>query len=881
MPKFELTGRDGSRYEIEAPDENAALAAFSSFQGGTASAEEQGPPKAPDRGITADDLVRSAARGIPVLGGAMDRLAAAGDAALGSVFDRGSQAPTFSERYAENLANEQRRDREFDENSPVASTVAKVAGGVAGLAPAVMAAPAAFGAVGTLPQMVSRGAMSGAGISAADAAVRGDDVTDATAVGGAMGAAAPLVGRGIGHIARAIRGRPAPTPQNIETVAGIEVPLRSSQVTGDAAESAAEQVLLRGGRGEQAQQAAVAFDDLAAARMREATDEIGSRLNPNAAAAGTTRTAPQDAGERVVSELAQQEAERVSRETARLAAMEREAAALRRQVGAGNAYLPAGRGVNVGSPFDAAEQVGDAVRGTAAQARQTRTQRYNDLRNVPGEFEPALFTHIGNSIRTRISAGQSPVRVTPELTPNANEALRVLDETIGGLNFPNAALPAGQRAAPRPITSDTIEEARKQLTALYGDARRAARANAPTGPSDLRAMDRIMDAFDDHLELAARGGFSGDVDALLHAQRVARQSHAAYRATYSKQGPGDEVGAAIEKILGRYDGQAATPDQIAQLAYGSASDPGGGMAIKIAQRLRGILGENSEAWQAYKQGLVSHLLDVPAGATPLTPQQVSERLGKFLTGNKGRGLAQVVFTPDELRAFRSFAETNRSLTSMPDTSDVGKIMRKIAGTDGGIPSTPGEVVDYLYSRTGRGDKGISVRLAQRLKNELSPEGWTMVRQGMWSKLTDAGEGKIPFEAQALSQRINEFLNESGRSLAHVMFNAAERAEMQKLADVYRRMIPVKGTTNPSGTAPMLAKIANAASSNLLAMLGGAQGGFTGLAVGAGADRALRAVANRRALRDVENRFYGPQPRPPVSTSRVPIVAAQGVAPLLD
>ena len=31
--------------------------------------------------------------------------------------------------------------------------------------------------------------------------------------------------------------------------------------------------------------------------------------------------------------------------------------------------------------------------------------------------------------------------------------------------------------------------------------------------------------------------------------------------------------------------------------------------------------------------------------------------------------------------------------------------------------------------------------------------------------------------------------------------------MRKLAAVYKQMIPVKGTTNPSGTAPMLARMA--------------------------------------------------------------------------
>lgn len=887
MPTFELTGRDGHKYRLTAPDENAALAAFSAFQGGgnAPNAEPEGPPKAPDRGITADDLVRSVARGIPVLGGAMDRIAAAGDAALGGIVDRGSQAESFSERYAENLANEQRRDREFDENSPVASTVAKVAGGVAGVAPLVAAAPAAFGVTGTLPQMVARGAASGAGLSAADAAVRGEEVDTAAAVGGATGAAAPLVARAIGAGVRALRPQPAPSAMRTENVAGVEIPLRESQVTGDAVQSAREQVLLRGGAGESAQALAQGFDDMAAQRVAQASDNIGASLDPTGRVA---RTAPQDAGERVANELAQAEADRVSRETAAQTLAQREAEALRRQVGAGDAYLPAGRGVVADSPFTAAEQVGLGVQHGAETARQTRTAAYRNLRDIEGEFDPASMTQIGNSIRNRLNAPRQgdPVRINAN-TPRGAEALQILDEQVGQLRFRNDAntgeliRDASGQPVRRPIDGNAIEEVRKELNTLYRDAVMASRA--PGGvQTDVRAVSAVIDAFDDHLRTAANSGaFSGDGQAFLRAQQAARDLHRAYRQTFSRQGPGDEVGNQVEKILGRYVDQAATPDQIAQIAFGTAGEPGGAMAIKVAQRLRNILGENSEGWGAYKQGLLSLVIDTPAGKAPRTPDELADRLLGFLHGTKGRGLAQMVFTADERRAFEAFANSQRSLSRTADTSDVGKIVAKISGADGGAGATSGEVVDYLFSRTGAGNKGVSVRLAQRLKNELTPEGWTAVRQGMWAKLTNAGEGKVAFGPQALSQRIHEFLNESGKSLSHVLFSPAERAEMAKLANVYRRQIPVAGTTNPSGTAPMLAKIMQQGSRNILALLGGVQGGFTGLAVGAAGDRAVRALANRRGQREAVRSFYGDQPRAPIRSSRVPVVAAQGSMPVLD
>lgn len=182
----------------------------------------------------------------------------------------------------------------------------------------------------------------------------------------------------------------------------------------------------------------------------------------------------------------------------------------------------------------------------------------------------------------------------------------------------------------------------------------------------------------------------------------------------------------------------------------------------------------------------------------------------------------------------------------------------------------------LYSRTGMAAKGDSVRLAQQLHRDLSPEGWTSVRQGMWAKLTDAGEGKIEMGPQKLSQRLHEFLNGSGSDLAKVLFTDAERTAMANYARVVKMTIPVPGTTNPSGTAPALAKIVQKMGTNILAMLGAVHSGWGGAAVGFGLEKAGRRIADAKGGRAAVRAFYGDQPRVPAGTSRVPIVLTGAV-----
>lgn len=162
------------------------------------------PPVEDSRGggvlQTIDNGVRQIAKGIPVLGGAMDSVAAAGDAATYSLLGRGAEGSNFSERYAKNLASEQSKDAAFESAHPVASTALNVGGAVAGTVP--MAATAigarALGLVGSTAGRVAQGALGGATIGAADSAVRGQNPMTGGGLGVFLGGASPVAGRLIG-----------------------------------------------------------------------------------------------------------------------------------------------------------------------------------------------------------------------------------------------------------------------------------------------------------------------------------------------------------------------------------------------------------------------------------------------------------------------------------------------------------------------------------------------------------------------------------------------------------------------------------------------------------------------------------------------------------
>lgn len=174
----------------------------------------------------AEGMVRAAGTGVPIVGGLLNKADAATDAALAPIVDpllpdsmQKLPEKTFGGRYHHALDIQQGKDKSFETEHPIADAVAEIAGGLAstGAAASTGAGAKLLGLTGkTLPQMIGRGALSGAAINGTDAAVRGDNPLTAAAIGGAVGAVAPAVGR----LATAASGRIASTARAIRDPAG-------------------------------------------------------------------------------------------------------------------------------------------------------------------------------------------------------------------------------------------------------------------------------------------------------------------------------------------------------------------------------------------------------------------------------------------------------------------------------------------------------------------------------------------------------------------------------------------------------------------------------------------------------------------------------------
>lgn len=207
MPTFELE-HNGKTYEVEAPDQNAALSAFGQMTG-----------PAPRAGDQSAAVGRGLINGIPVAGpyllGGLNRVAA------------GVRSLQNDTKFSDELRNVEGFSDATAEANPGSTLAGEVAGGVIGTAPIVAAAPAAFGAgAAALPMRMGAAALTGAGLGGADAAARsgGDPAStlQGAELGLGLGAAGPLVASGVGKVVGTLAGRlrPGVEPPTVADIRG-------------------------------------------------------------------------------------------------------------------------------------------------------------------------------------------------------------------------------------------------------------------------------------------------------------------------------------------------------------------------------------------------------------------------------------------------------------------------------------------------------------------------------------------------------------------------------------------------------------------------------------------------------------------------------------
>lgn len=182
----------------------------------------------------------------------------------------------------------------------------------------------------------------------------------------------------------------------------------------------------------------------------------------------------------------------------------------------------------------------------------------------------------------------------------------------------------------------------------------------------------------------------------------------------------------------------------------------------------------------------------------------------------------------------------------------GRVVEKILGKGNNPAAIPNDVADFMYGSSGTNPSSLNVAVAKRIRGilgENSPE-WSAVRQGLFSRLVESGEGVTPMGPGKIAQRVNKFLNVDGKELSNVLFSPSERAMIQRYGELHRALEVPQSGANWSNTATFMGKTLDKIGGKLGMVVGAALGRtlFPGLPplVSEGMGAGLTSVAGKGA-----------------------------------
>jgi len=207
-----------------------------------------------------------------------------------------------------------------------------------------------------------------------------------------------------------------------------------------------------------------------------------------------------------------------------------------------------------------------------------------------------------------------------------------------------------------------------------------------------------------------------------------------------------------------------------------------------------------------------------------------DHIDAAINGGMFKGDPRAIGAWNDARAF--YADYRKSFTAGKN-DPIGRVVEKIIGKGDNPAAIPNDVADFMYGSAGVNPNSLNVGVVSRLKStfgERSPE-WSGIKQGLFSRLTEAGPGVTEFGGGKVAQRLNKFLSSDGKEMANLVFSPAERDLLQKYADLMRQIEIPQAGANWSNTATFAAKALDKIGSNTGTTIGALIGSTLGHGAG--------------------------------------------------
>lgn len=436
---------------------------------------------------------------------------------------------------------------------------------------------------------------------------------------------------------------------------------------------------------------------------------------------------------------------------------------------------PHGGQVLAETPSEAAGMAQQSLQAEAARTKAQVDAAYRRAREAGGDIATPYFDNMVYGIKEDLASRPNGAIVVNERTPNAANMVEYLNDRVARLKIRNDADPLNPmgtdasgymtvhgpqgnmiRVQPKGVSLEGIDEWRKTLSQMRGDARAA----YGTNPADARASQAVLDAFDARINQGVNSDhFSGPRSA-VDAWNTARDMHAQRMRTWGN----DATGRQLKKIVGSPQ-EAKDPinvDAVANALYSASGTKAGESNILLARRVRQILGEDSPEWASIRQGMIHRLISVAEGNNEKGVGTVATRLNDFLSSS----MAGEMLTPAQRSMLVQYANLNRQLqvpqmgANWPNTAagvapHIKEVGKKILGAVGAVaghflgPPVVGDVAGYAVGKAlgSLGSRSENARNLARARQQMPLVGQAY---NAWQRAVTQAQTK---ESSATARRV--------------------------------------------------------------------------------------------------------------------------------
>lgn len=480
-------------------------------------------------------------------------------------------------------------------------------------------------------------------------------------------------------------------------------------------------------------------------------------------------------------------------------------------------------------------------------------------RSIGGHLLARAEQGIGSLINPEIAAKENPQDVYESAKGGVDKAMMALAPSRGGLAArgkipppPPSPIPTG----PLNVILSEGQETRalpaiqKEQAALRGTSGPAAQDRAQQFADQQRqqvsdARDSVVAGLDQYGQRVAATPQEAAELAQKSIQTAASQRKAGVAQAYdtAKALPGEIHAAAFEGIgqkikadLSAGDNPIVIDDKLTPFASRAIQDVENRISqLKIQNRAdpfgqpnpENIVGINLKGVDQMRRRLSAFRKDAYGSGNAADGRAASAVIDAFdsqidnaINGGLFKGDPLAVQAWNDARAAHA---DYKSTFSAGKNDPTGRVVERILGKGNNPAAIPNDVADFIYGSSGVNPNSLNVSVANRVRSilgENSPE-WSGVKQGLFQRLVETPDGVSDLGAGKIAQRLNQFLNGSGKEMAETMFSPSERTLIKQYAVLNRALEVPQAGANWSNTATFLAPLLKSASGRLSSLIGGA------------------------------------------------------------